>query len=214
MFSYAKHNGWIDDNIDIRFNVKYTNPPRPLLTLEELKKLKNFDFEDSILNETRDIFLFSCFTGFAYNEVKSIEPQHISEIEGKVWVIIKRKKTGNEQRVMLLPQAMSIIEKYRHNQADRKNNKILPVKHNHRYNSSLKKIQEIMGFSVKMTSHLGRHIMASTIALSNHMPIETLSKILGHSSLKSTTIYAKVLDSKIIEDFSKVYSSLADKDFG
>jgi site-specific recombinase XerD len=213
MFNFALDNGWIEQKVEVRFNVRYVNPPRPLLTLEELKKLKTHQFENELLNEARDIFLFTCFTGFAYSEVKSIQPQHICEIEGKTWAIIKRKKTGNEQRVMLLPQAIAIIAKYQKHCYSTKLERILPVRNNHFYNKLLKQIQQIMGFNVKMTSHLGRHVMASTIALSNHMPIETLSKILGHSSLKSTTIYAKVLDSKIIDDFSTVYSSLVEKDF-
>jgi site-specific recombinase XerD len=213
MFNFALDNGWIDQKVEVRFNVKYVNPPRPLLTLEQLKKLKNHQFEDKLLGEARDIFLFTCFTGFAYSEVKAIRPYHICDIEGKSWAIIQRKKTGNEQRVMLLPQAIAIIEKYKNHDFTLRYNKILPVRHNHAYNKLLKQIQKIMNFDVRMTSHLGRHVMASTIALSNHMPIETLSKILGHSSLKSTTIYAKVLDSKIIDDFSKVYSSLVEKDF-
>jgi site-specific recombinase XerD len=213
MFNFAQDNGWIDQKIEVRFNVKYVNPPRPLLTLEELKELKNHRFDDELMNEARDIFLFTCFTGFAYSEVKAIEPHHICDIEGKSWVIIQRKKTGNEQRVMLLPQAIAIIDKYQNHYYATKLERILPVRNNHFYNKLLKQIQQIMGFKVKMTSHLGRHVMASTIALSNHMPIETLSKILGHSSLKSTTIYAKVLDSKIIDDFTTVYTSLVEKDF-
>ena len=210
MFNYAFNNGWIDSKPEIWINVKYINPPRPLLTIEEIKILKTLDLGSNIkLQESLDSFIFQIFTGLSYQEVKSLRNSHIKTIDGRSWIIIKRKKTGNEQKLILLQDALHIIERYKGNEYCLKSNQIIPVKSNQKYNESLKVIQSIAGIETKLTSHLGRHVFATTIALSNGMPLVTLSKILGHSSVKTTQIYAKVLDEKIAKDFDDLSVSLS-----
>lgn len=212
MFNYAFNNGWIDIKPVIWFNVKYTNPPRPLLTMDEIKKLKNLELgNDDKLIETLDSFIFQIYTGLSYQEIKSLRNTHLKTIDGRNWVIIKRKKTGNEQKLILLSDALAIIEKYRSNNYCISTNQLIPVKSNQKYNESLKIIQRKAEIETKLTSHLGRHVFATTIALSNGMPLVTLSKILGHSNVKTTQIYAKVLDDKIAKDFDNLIVSLSAK---
>ena len=175
-----------------------------------IKILKTLDLGSNIkLQESLDSFIFQIFTGLSYQEVKSLRNSHIKTIDGRSWIIIKRKKTGNEQKLILLQDALHIIERYKGNEYCLKSNQIIPVTSNQKYNESLKVIQSIAGIETKLTSHLGRHVFATTIALSNGMPLVTLSKILGHSSVKTTQIYAKVLDEKIAKDFDDLSVSLS-----
>lgn len=211
MFTYAFNNGWSTTLPEIWFNVKYVNPTRPLLTLNEVKVLLGLKIEEPYLIETLDCFIFQIFSGLSYRELKSLNTQHLKFIDDRYWIIIKRMKTGNEQKLILLPEALKVINKYKFDQACKNANQLLPVKSNQKYNENLKTVQKIAGINTTLTSHLGRHVFATTIALSNGMPLETVSKILGHSSLKTTQIYAKVWDEKIALDFDALSSKLAVK---
>lgn len=211
MFTYAYNNGWSKTLPEIWFNVKYVNPTRPLLTITEVKILLDLKLEQSYLIETLDCFLFQIFSGLSYRELKSLNPTHLKLIEDRYWIIIKRKKTGNEQKLILLPEALKIINKYKSDPNCVKDHQLLPVKSNQKYNENLKSVQKLAGINTTLTSHLGRHVFATTIALSNGMPLETVSKILGHTNLKTTQIYAKVWDDKIALDFDALSTKLASK---
>lgn len=213
IFNYAFDNGWIENRIDIRFGVKYTNPPRKVLSMAEIKHIEELELQSDLLKETRDVFIFACFTGLGFSELKSLSIQNYTEVNGRGWVLINRKKTGGEQKLVLLPIAKRILERYKTNPYCTKNNQLLPVRTNAEYNRSLKDVQKLAGISTWMTSHLARHNFATTVALSNDMPIETLSKVLGHSSLRTTQIYAKILDSKISSDFDALNKALAKYQF-
>ena len=126
----------------------------------------------------------------------------------KEWILINRKKTKGEQKLVLLPIAKRILERYQSNPFCLQYNQLLPVRNNVDYNRSLKDVQKLVVISTWMTSHLARHNFATTIALSNNMPIETLSKVLRHSSLRMTQIYVKILDSKISSDFDALNRAL------
>jgi site-specific recombinase XerD len=211
IFTYAYNNGWINSKPEIWFNVKYVNPPRPLLTIEEIKVLMCLQLVEKNLEETLDCFLFQVFSGLSYQELKTLNNRHIKHINGRYWIIIKRKKTGNEQKLILLPEALKIVQKYNPNIQNKDLVALLPVKSNQKYNVNLKTLQSLAGIETKMSSHLGRHVFATTIALSNGMPLETVSKILGHTSMKTTQIYAKVLDDKIALDFDSLSLNLSTK---
>lgn len=211
IFTYAYNNGWIQSKPEIWFNVKYVNPPRPLLTMDEIKSLLCLNLNEKYLQETLDCFLFQVFSGLSYRELKTLNTTHLKHINGRDWIIIKRKKTGNEQKLVLLPEAIKIIQKYKNDIGCKEFNQLLPVKSNQKYNLNLKTVQCIAGIETKMSSHLGRHVFATTIALSNGMPLETVSKILGHTSMKTTQIYAKVLDDKIALDFDSLSAKLSSK---
>ena len=211
IFTYAYNNGWINSKPEIWFNVKYVNPPRPLLTMEEIKVLMGLQLVEKNLEETLDCFLFQVFSGLSYQELKTLNNRHIKHINGRYWIIIKRKKTGNEQKLILLPEALKIVQKYNANIQNKDLVAFLPVKSNQKYNVNLKTLQSLAGIETKMSSHLGRHVFATTIALSNGMPLETVSKILGHTNMKTTQIYAKVLDDKIALDFDSLSLNLSTK---
>ena len=208
IFNYAFDNGWIENRIDIRFGVRYTNPPRKVLSMAEIKHIEELQIDSNLLRETRDVFIFACFTGLGFSELKSLSIQNYTELDGRGWILINRKKTGGEQKLVLLPIAQRILERYQSNSFCLKYNQLLPLRNISDYNRSLKDVQKLAGISTWMTSHLARHNFATTIALSNNMPIETLSKVLGHSSLRTTQIYAKILDSKISSDFDALDRAL------
>ncbi len=208
IFNFAYENDIIPNRIEIKSNLRYRNPERKFLTIEEVNAIENHTFNDETLTEVRDVFMFSVYTGFAFNELYSLTRKNIKEIEGRTWISITRKKTGNEQKVPLLPIPLSIISKYENHPKCLRKGKLLPIRNNICYNRLLKDIQSELNIETKITSHIGRHTFATTIALCNGLSIETLSKILSHTSIKVTQIYAKVVDSKVIEDFDKLKSAL------
>jgi site-specific recombinase XerD len=208
IFNFSYENDLISNRIEIKSNLRYRNPERKFLTLEEVQLLEKFEFDDIIYEEVRDVFIFSIYTGFAFNELYRMKHNNIREINGRIWVTISRQKTGNEQKVPLLPIPIRIIKKYESHPKCSKNQKLLPIRCNKEYNRLLKEIQTLTGIQTKLTTHIGRHTFATTIALCNGLSIETLSKILSHTSIKVTQLYAKVVDSKVIEDFDKLNSAL------
>jgi site-specific recombinase XerD len=192
---------WINASPFTQFQCSYKNPERVFLTQEEIDKIKNKEFTIDRLTKVRDVFLFQCYTGFAYADLFKFDQNALSlGIDGDYWITTTRKKTGNRESVPLLPIAMEIIEKYREHPFCVEHNRLLPVNTNERYNSYLKEIADLCGIRKNITTHVARHTFATTVTLSNGVPIETVSKMLGHTKLATTQIYAKVLDRKISED--------------
>ena len=174
---------------------------RDFLTEEELQNLAAKEFSIDRLENVRDIFLFSCFTGLAYSDAKKLSSQHIViGIDGDKWIKINRTKTDTRSSIPLLPTAEAIIEKYSSNPKCQANNKLLPVLSNQKMNAYLKEIGDLCGITKNITFHLARHTFATTVTLSNDVPIESVSKMLGHKNLKITQHYAKVLDRKLSND--------------
>ena len=122
-------------------------------------------------------------------------------IDNEKWIVINRLKTGSESKLILLPIAESILDKYKHHPYCLSKNQLLPVRDNAFYNYRLKEVQAAANLTTKLSSHIGRHIFATTIALQFGLPIETLAKVLGHTNLRTTMIYGKILDNKIKNDF-------------
>ena len=153
----------------------------------------------------RDIFLFSCYTGLAYADVASLTTDSIIRgVDGKLWINSSRKKTGVRITVPLLHQSQLILDKY----VPDEKNRLLPVISNQKLNAYLKEIADICKITKKLTFHLARHTFATTVTLSNGVPIETVSKMLGHTNLKTTQIYAKVVDTKISHDMLMLQEKL------
>jgi site-specific recombinase XerD len=125
-----------------------------------------------------------------------------------LWLSTLRQKTGTKESVPLLPVALEIIEKYRNHEYCTKYDKLLPVNSNQRYNAYLKEIADICGINKKLTSHIARHTFATTITLANGVPIETVSAMLGHNSIRTTQIYAKVVEQKVSDDMQKLKEKL------
>lgn len=203
---------WIPSNPFNNFRCSYIAPKREVLTQEEVDKIRFKKIDIKRLAEVRDVFIFCCYTGFAYSDIYNFEYDAITKgIDGEFWLATERQKTGVKESVPLLPVALEIIKKYRdHNYCVNKN-RLLPVNSNQRYNGYLKEIADICGIKKKITSHIARHTFATTITLSNGVPIETVSSMLGHSSIRTTQIYAKVVESKVSEDMNDLKSKLFGK---
>ena len=189
-------------------------PERPkaeqkYLTRAELDKIMHTKLDHPNRYLTRDMFLFSCFTGLAYRDMRNLTEQNIVEGEdGMLWIKTTRQKTGTPCEIPLLELPLQVIEKYRGLAPEGKLLLMLSCK---RMNINLQKIGVICGIKRYLNFHAGRHTYASEITLSQGVPMETVSRMLGHRDLRSTRIYAKVTNEKIDEDMSKLEKRLGKK---
>jgi site-specific recombinase XerD len=185
---------------------------RVALTENELEKITNYDISIERIRVVRDIFLFSCYTGLAYADVKKLKRTDIVDgIDGGKWIISRRQKTDITARIPLLQPALDIILKYAFYPQCTGTNCVLPVLTNQKMNAYLKEIADCCGINKSLTYHIARHTFATTITLSNGVPIETVSKMLGHRNLKTTQHYAKILDNKISHDMQGLKAKYSNK---
>jgi site-specific recombinase XerD len=192
--------GWLQQNPFSGFKCSLLPVHRGYLSQKEISVLSHRQFNLKRLEAVKDVFLLSCYTGLAYVDIKELTSRHIvQKDDGTFWIIIHRRKTGTRSPIPLLTPAQSILNKYKGLLTD-KNQHLLPVISNQKMNAYLKEIGEVCGIEKNLTFHLARHTFATTVTLTNGVPIETVSKMLGHTSLKTTQIYAKVVDTKIQED--------------
>lgn len=209
IFNICLDNEWITKDAFKKYKPKLTIVDRDYLTESELKKIQTKNFTTPRLILVRDIFLFSCYTGLAYIDVQNLSPNNISiGIDGTKWIFTKREKTDGPSNIPLLPIAVELIEKYKNHQKAINSNRVLPILSNQRMNSYLKEIADVCGIKKELTFHIARHTFATTVTLSNGVPIESVSKMLGHRSLKSTQIYARVLDIKVSRDMQHLKNKL------
>ncbi|MBT1690497.1 site-specific integrase [Dawidia soli] len=184
---------------------------REILNQEQLQTLMQKTFPSKRLEEVRDVFLFSCFTGYAYADVRKLTPDDIGTgLDGERWIFTSRTKTKTKSNIMLLPVALQLIEKYRDHPVCVTRGTLFPVKSNQKYNDYLKEIAALCGFKLELTTHIARHTFATTVTLSNDVPIETVSSMLGHKSLRTTQIYAKVVQAKVSKDMKQLRGKLFD----
>lgn len=203
---------WIPSNPFNQFKCSYTSPEREILNEDELFHLTNKKIVVERLNEVRDVFVFCCYTGFAYSDVYQFERNAVIKgLDGELWLSTLRQKTGTKESVPLLPMAMEIINKYQNHPYCVKNNKLLPVNSNQRYNAYLKELADICGIEKTLTSHIARHTFATTVTLANGVPIETVSSMLGHTNIRTTQIYAKVVEQKVSSDMQLLKEKLLQK---
>jgi site-specific recombinase XerD len=158
----------------------------------------------------RDIFVFACYTGLSFSDIAKLSRVHLKQgADGKEWIIIDRSKTNNRCRIPILPKAKEILKKYENYPKTAYKDVLLPVLTNQKMNSYLKELGDICSINKSITMHIARHTFATSVTLGNGVPIETVSKILGHTSLKTTQIYAKILDKKISEDMDLLEAKLS-----
>lgn len=194
-------NGWLDKDPFANYKSKVKEVIREFLDEKEIEEIINKEFGIERLEMVRDIFIFSCFTGLAYIDVQQLSQDNIAiGIDGDKWIFKNRQKTETTSKIPLLPMAMEIIKKYENHPLCINQNKLLPILSNQRMNSYLKEIATLCKIKKDLTFHIARHTFATTITLTNGVPIETVSKMLGHTNLKTTQHYAKILDKKISED--------------
>lgn len=203
---YARNNGAIFSDPFVNYKIHLEQVDRGFLTMEELKIIAEKEIKIKRLAQVRDIFLFSCFTGLAYIDVFNLMPEHIKPgPDGKMWIMTHRQKTNTMVTVPLLPIPLEILRKY---EGKCKNGKVLPMLSNQRLNSYLKELADICGINKRITFHLARHTFATTITLANGMPMETVSKLLGHTQIKTTQIYARITNEKLRRDMANLSSQL------
>lgn len=208
----AMHNGWLLRDPFQGFNMALREKEREALTDEELQKMEEAVFPTDRLNNVRDIFLFSCYTGLCYADLQKLKRTEITTgIDGAKWIFTRRQKTESPSRVPLLPKALEILERYEHHPSCVTNVNALPVLSNQKMNAYLKEIGDCCGITKKLTFHIARHTFATTITLSNGVPIETVSKMLGHRNLKTTQHYAKILDRKVSQDIQALREKLSQR---
>ena len=208
----ALANQWMDRDPFYNYKVQFETVEREFLNEEEVQKLVEKDLHLDRLKLVRDMFVFSCYTGLAYSDVKKLSSADITKgIDGGKWVRIKRTKTKSLSSIPLLPVAEEIIERYQDHPEVQKGNCILPVLSNQKSNAFLKEIAMMCGINKPLTTHLARHTFATTITLTNGVPIESVSKMLGHKDLRTTQHYAKIVDRKISDDMKALKIKLAAK---
>lgn len=205
-------NGWIIRDPFVGFKMSKREVERPFLVQEELDKIINKKFLMPRMSQVRDIFIFCCYTGLAYADVEKLTREEVTTgIDGEKWIWTSRQKTDSTTRVPLLPPALEILDRHKDDPQCVNKGRLLPVLSNQKMNTYLKEIADACGITKKMTFHTARHTFATTVTLSNGVPIETVSKMLGHRNLKTTQHYAKILDLKVSEDMSKLRSRLNTK---
>ena len=194
-------NDWLDKNPFANYKSKVKEVERVYLTEAEIQSIIEKDFKTERLSLVRDIFLFSCFTGLAYIDVKNLTKSHISfGIDGEKWIFTHRQKTESASKIPILPVTQMIIEKYENHPQCNNEYKLLPILSNQKMNAYLKEIAGVCEIEKELTFHIARHTFATTVTLTNGVPIESVSKMLGHKNLRTTQHYAKVLDRKVSED--------------
>ena len=199
-------NKWINNNPFKDFSCNYVNPHRSYLTEEEIDSLDKKEFTIKRLARVKDLFIFQIYTGLSYIDMAGLTEDNIEiGIDGKKWIVINRKKTGIRSSIPILPRAQEVLDKYKNDPLCISEHKILPYYCNQRMNGYLKEIADICEIKKNLTTHLARHTFATTITLSHGVPIETVSKMLGHTDLKTTQIYSKVVDRKISDDMAPLF---------
>ena len=210
VLDYCVKYEWLDKNVLFGYKCPVKESKREYLTQEELDRVMDKEIHIDRLSEVRDIFVFCCHTGYAYKDAAQLTPDHIGTgINGRKWIYTSRQKNDNVSNVPLLDPAMEIIEKYKDHPICLNKNTILPMKSNQKLNAYLKELADICNISKPMTMHIARHTFATTVLLSNGVSMEATSKMLGHSSLKTTQIYGKILETRVGAEMEMLSQKLA-----
>lgn len=205
-------NGWLAKDPFFAFKLGKREVDREALNANEISIIENKVFASPRLGQVRDIFLFCCYTGLSYVDVHKLKRSEVIDgMDGGKWLVIKRQKTDSPSRIPILPFAWKILERYNDHPQCNVKGQLLPVLSNQRMNSYLKEIADICGIEKTVTFHLARHTFATTITLTNGVPIESVSKMLGHRSIRTTQQYAKIVDKKISEDMINLRKLLENK---
>lgn len=196
----AYANDWITKDPFVNWKVRLKKVEREFLSTDEIQQLLNTEFRTPRLEHVRDIFVFCCFTGLAYADVKKLNKNDINKgIDGEYWINTARTKTKSKANIPILPTAQMILDKYE-DSPYLINDRVLPVLTNQKMNAYLKEIADLSGIKKNLTTHLARHTFATTVTLLNGVSIESVSKMLGHRNLRTTQHYAKILNRRVSED--------------
>ena len=201
----ALANDWIKKDPFYGIHFKQEEVNVEFLSREELDILMNKEFAIKRLEQVRDIFIFCCFTALAFVDVQQLSREHlIKDNNGALWIRKARQKTNQMCNIPVLSIPQRILRKYEDNAECIKKGVLLPVISNQRMNAYLKEIADLCGITKRLTTHVARHTAATVVFLANDVSMENVSKILGHSNIRMTQHYAKVLDSSIMRDMANV----------
>jgi integrase len=192
------------------YKSKVKHVERDFLTKDELSAIENKVFSIPRLELVKDIFIFSCYTGIAYIDISKLTKENLLKDEdGALWVNLLRTKTQTRSQIPLLPKALEIVKKYESYPVNNNLNRLLPTFSNQKMNAYLKEIADLCGIRKHLTFHVARHSFSTTVTLTNGVPLETVSAMLGHRSIRTTQIYARILKVKIGEDMKALQTKLA-----
>ncbi len=195
----AVANSYMTTNPFITYKIEREPVEIDFLNEEELRKIINFDTPLPRLERAKDMFLFGCFTGLSYIDIKTLAPEHLEkDSTGRIWIKKRRVKTGVLSRIPLLPIAKLILDKYKGGE------KLLPIQDPADINKYLKDIAILCDIKKRITFHTSRHTFASTVTLANNISLEVVSKMLGHTNTRMTTHYAKLIDKCIGEQMDRL----------
>ena len=195
----AVANSYMAINPFITYKIEREPVEIDFLDEEELRKIINFDTPLPRLERAKDMFLFGCFTGLSYIDIKTLAPEHFEKDNtGRIWIKKRRVKTGVLSRIPLLPIAKLILDKYKGGE------KLLPIQDPADINKYLKDIAILCDIKKRITFHTSRHTFASTVTLANNISLEVVSKMLGHTNTRMTNHYAKLIDKCIGEQMDKL----------
>jgi len=203
MVTMAFHMEWIQRDPFIKFKSTFVKSEREFLSADELKSIEELKTSIDRLNLVKDLFVFSCYTGIAYVDVMKLTKDNVLlGIDGGQWIITKRTKTNTPVKIPILETTQLLIDKYKNNIRAEVSGTLFPTLSNQKLNSYLKEIADVCGIKKNLTFHMARHTFATTVTLTNGVPIETVSKLLGHTKLSTTQIYAKVIERKVSDDMN------------
>lgn len=198
----AINNGWLARDPFYAYHISKEETKRGFLTMEEITKLINGQFTKKKYELVRDLFVFCCFTGLSWTDMRNLTKSNIqTSFDGHVWIKTSRQKTGVESDIRLLEVAKHIIDKY---EGLAKDDRLLPVPAYSVCKYDIKQVAKQCGIEKNVSWHVARHSFATSVCLSNGVPIETLSKMMGHTSIRSTQIYAKITAQKLSDDMEKL----------
>lgn len=199
IINVAVANSYMTFNPFMTYKVEREPVEIDFLDEEELRRIINFDTPLPRLERAKDMFLFGCFTGLSYIDIKTLAPEHFErDGAGRIWIKKRRVKTGVLSRIPLLPIAKMILDKYRGGE------KLLPIQDPADVNKYLKDIAILCNINKRITFHTSRHTFASTVTLANNISLEVVSKMLGHTNTRMTTHYAKLVDKCIGEQMDRL----------
>jgi site-specific recombinase XerD len=197
-------NGWMKKDPFVNYTLKLNEVDVAYLTEDELKAMMQKTFKIQRIDQVKDVYLFCCFTGLAFSDVKSLCDKDIVMVGDQKWIQKRRQKTSNLFKVPLIEPALRILKKYENHPECKHKGVLLPVLSNQKMNAYLKEIADLMQIGKNLSTHTARHTFATTVTLTNQVSIEVISKMLGHSSINMTQKYARVVDDLIKKDMLKV----------
>ncbi|RAJ76692.1 phage integrase family protein [Chitinophaga dinghuensis] len=205
LLKLAVQRKWLNANPIEGYACSYINPERDILNAQELSVLYHKEFSIRRLQETKDAYLFMALTGYAYKDALLLTRDNIVKFfDGEDWIVKNREKTWCRENVPLLPIAKEILKKYENHPYCIANNVLLPINSNQRFNGYLKEVADLCSIDKNLTTHTARHTFATTVTLANGVPLETVSAMLGHKSIRTTQIYAKIVASKVSQDMKEL----------